>query len=103
MALGDVMSGEHRPQLVEAVVRDAAWGMGEVQRWRATPKTQNYLSCDSALSRVMTSESCASRGYSRGKTFGKQRTGYRCPRAFVKATKLRGRSGRRRVFSELPL
>jgi hypothetical protein len=28
MTLGDVMSGEHRPQLVEAVVRDAAWGRG---------------------------------------------------------------------------
>jgi hypothetical protein len=42
MALGDVMGGEHRPQLVEAVVAYVVWGMGEVvQRRRATPKTQN--------------------------------------------------------------
>ncbi len=43
-----------------------------VQRWRATPKTQNRLSCDSALSGAMTSESCSSRGYSLGKTTGKR-------------------------------
>jgi hypothetical protein len=43
MTLGDVMSGKHRPQLVEAVVRAAVWRMGEVRRWRATPETQNWL------------------------------------------------------------
>jgi hypothetical protein len=32
MALHDLVSGEHRAQLVEAIVRYAAWGMGEIQR-----------------------------------------------------------------------
>jgi len=40
VALGDVISGEHRPRLAEAVVAYAVWGMGEVRRQRATPKTQ---------------------------------------------------------------
>lgn len=35
MASSNVMGGEHRLRLVEAVVAYAAWGMGEQERWHA--------------------------------------------------------------------
>ncbi len=39
----------------------------------ATPKTQNFLSYDSAPSWAMAPEKCALSVYSRGRTFGKRR------------------------------
>jgi hypothetical protein len=84
MASSNVVGGEHRLRVVEAVVAYAVWGMREVvQRWRATPKTQNRLSCDSALSGAMTSESCASSACSQDKACWKRRAVYGRPRAFV--------------------
>jgi hypothetical protein len=45
MTPSNVMGGEHRLRVVEAVVAYAAWGMREVvQRWRASPETRNCLS-----------------------------------------------------------
>src|SRR5215207_9470793 len=58
----------------------------------ATPKTQNCLNSHSTPSWAMAPERCALSGCSHGRTFGEQQAEeYRCPRAFVKVTRLRRR------------